>query len=637
MRYFIYIIISIISTYASNAQDCRQEIPKKAQHLFDDAILYYQRTQFSEATLNLEKAIKNFPEYVDALMMLGNLIEANDINRSIALYRKAISIDAGCTANMYVYLAEALRKDQQYEEALQYFKKAQQNTSTGPKQMKKIVKGLADCTYAITAIKNPVPFNPQNLGNTVNSIFDDYLPSLTVDESNLIFARTLFTEGEADNINEDIFMCRKKGELWENAFNIGQPVNTDYNEGAQTVSADGKYIFFTRCNSPDGAGSCDLYVTLFENTKWSKPYNLGPTINTKAWESQPCISSDGKTIYFCSTRAGGYGGSDIWKASYINGAWERPINLGKIINTEYDEKSPFIHPDNVTLYYNSEGHPGFGNLDFFVSRLIRDTIWTKPMNLGYPINSPQEERSIFVNARGNTAYISSDRSGGFGLQDIYAFELYPEAQPQIVSYIKGRVYDANSKAPLGADISLIDLQTGQKVMTTYSDNISGEYLVTLIGGRNYAYSVDKKNYLFSSENFELKNTSVTDPLILDIPLKPVNVGETVILRNIFFDSNSFSLLDESKFELNKLVALLKNNKTMKIEIIGHTDNVGSDSDNIKLSTNRAAAVVTYLQEHGIDFIRLSSKGMGETSPIADNETNEGRSKNRRTEFKVVGN
>lgn len=640
MKKIVFFIIFTLSASLSFGQLCKQDnIPSKAQKYYSEALEFHKRTQYPESRAACEKAVKAFPDYVDAHMFLGQLYEGSDIKTAIMHYEKAISIMPDCSPMMYVLIAEAYRKDQQFEKALENYKVFKDEKVSSLKWNTVMEKGKADCEFAIEAMKHPVNFEPKNLSANVNSKFDDYFPSLTIDESQIIFARTLFTEGEKDNVNEEIYLSNKAEAGWHEAFNIGAPVNTDDNEGAQTISPDGKFIFFTRCNSPGGMGSCDLYVTKYENGVWLAPANLGPDVNTPGWESQPCIASDGKTLYFTSVRRGGYGGADIYVTKYENKKWSKPVNLGKKINTPYDEKSPFIHPDGVTLYFNSDGHPGFGNLDFFVSqKMENDTTWQKPMNLGYPINTAYEERSIFLNGKGDLAYISSDRQGGYGLQDLYSFETYPGMRPQQVTYVKGHVLDAITKKSLSSEITLIDLESGDVISKTESDDKTGDFLIALPIGKDYMYSVDKKGYLFASENFNLKETqSIDKPYELEIPLKPIKLGESIILKNIFYESNSYVLKDVSKTELNKLAVLLKENSNMKIEISGYTDNVGSDNDNLKLSENRAKAVVQYLTQAGISSTRLTYKGFGEAQPIADNSTEEGRAMNRRTEFKVISN
>jgi outer membrane protein OmpA-like peptidoglycan-associated protein len=338
-----------------------------------------------------------------------------------------------------------------------------------------------------------------------------------------------------------------------------------------------------------------------------------------------------------SNRAGGQGGTDIWKCTKNEaGKWANLVNLGDSVNSPENEESPYIHPDNKTLYFSSEGWPGMGNKDLFLSRIKKDGKFSTPMNLGYPINTAESERDLIVSANAKTAYFSSERPGGNGGLDLYSFELYKEAQPQAVTYVKGKVFDKVTKIGLEAKFELIDLETGQMVMQATSMTGSGEFLVCLPINKNYLMNVSKNGYLFASENFSLKG--LTDNLKayeMNVPLTPIKAGEKVVLKNIFFETASFTLKEESKIELQKLKSFLILNAATTIEIGGHTDNVGDKKSNQILSENRAKAVYDYLIANEITKERLTFKGFGDTMPIDDNKTETGKANNRRTEFMIV--
>ena len=366
---------------------------------------------------------------------------------------------------------------------------------------------------------------------------------------------------------------------------------------------------------------------------------MGIRVNSSAWDSQPSISSDGKTLYFASSRSGGKGNMDIWKSTRDdNGIWTAPVNLGDSINTGRDEQSPFIHPDGKTLYFCSSGHPGMGSYDIFYSRMDDNGNWSTATNIGYPINSSDADGFLFVNAIGNKAYFSSEKFGGKGGLDIYSFDLYEAARPTAVTYMKGTVYDSKTKKRLQAKFELVDLSNSKTVAQSESDPLTGEFLVSLPSDRNYALNVSRDGYLFYSENFELKGDhSQLKPFMKDVYLQPIEAGSIVILKNIFFDFDKFDLKPESLIELNRLLDLLKKNPALKIEIGGHTDNKGTAEYNQKLSESRSRSVFDFLVNKGIDKSRLSYKGYGLTKPIDTNDTDEGRANNRRTEFKVVSN
>ncbi|HAP01074.1 MAG TPA: hypothetical protein DCQ93_04025, partial [Bacteroidetes bacterium] len=343
-----------------------------------------------------------------------------------------------------------------------------------------------------------------------------------------------------------------------------------------------------------------------------------------------------KTLYFASTRDGGFGGSDIWMTQKdSSGHWTNPVNVGKPINTYFDEQTPFIHPDGQTLYFSSYGHPGMGSADIFLSRKDANGKWSEPQNLGYPINTKDAEGSFYVSTDGKHAYFASDLKKQTDDYDLYYFNLPNELKPLPVNYLKGIITNAESGEKISADVQLIDLASGNVMNSFSSDPASGYYLISIPSGKNYALNVSKKGFLFHSENFSLADHNPSEPYELNIKLQPMKTGESVVLKNIFFETGSAELKKESTVELDKLISLLKENPTMKIEIGGHTDNVGSDNDNLALSENRAKSVYDYLIKVGVGAARLSFKGYGETKPIATNDTEEGRAQNRRTEFTVV--
>ncbi|HZI00665.1 MAG TPA: OmpA family protein, partial [Flavisolibacter sp.] len=353
------------------------------------------------------------------------------------------------------------------------------------------------------------------------------------------------------------------------------------------------------------------------------------------WESQPCLSPDKRSLYFASRRFGGFGGSDIYVSHLLpNGSWTDPENLGPEINTASDETSPFIHADNQTLYFSSNTLPGYGEADLFLVRKINDGKWGAPDNLGYPINTINEEGTIFVAADGKTAYYSSDRSDSRGGLDIYSFELRKDIRPFKTLWVKGKVFDKNTKAGLPSAVELIDLATKQVISKVQTDE-TGNYLITLPVGKDYAFNVNRRGYLFFSDNYSFKNTAPDSTYVKNIPLQPIEANAAIVLKNIFFDVNKFDLKSESQVELDKVIQLLQENPTVRIQIEGHTDNVGTAADNLKLSENRARSVVSYIAGKGIDAKRLIAKGFGTTKPVAENNNEENRAANRRTELKIV--
>jgi outer membrane protein OmpA-like peptidoglycan-associated protein len=444
------------------------------------------------------------------------------------------------------------------------------------------------------------------------------------------------------NRQEDLYQSRKIEGEWQEASPLTE-LNTPGNEAAHCLSPDGNTLVFTSCDRRDAYGSCDLYESHFINGKWTEPAIMGKEINTRFWDSQPSITSDGQVLYFSSKRPGGYGAKDIWfSVKDENGRWTKARNAGAVINTKGNEESPFIHPDNFTLYFMSDGHPGMGNSDLFVAYFDGDQ-WQKPRNLGYPINSEAEEGAIRVAADGKTAFFSTDRFSGASEPknlDIYSFTLPLEIQAQAVGYVKGRVINKENGSALSLELNLSDNTKGKLIRKIYSDN-EGSFLFPIPAGYSYNLWVDHPDYIYHSEHFEAGSEhDKAEALLLEIALIPVKSGEeeteAVILNNIFFDSGSAAIdLKKSYLELDNLTSFLKKNSGIHIEIRGHTDNVGKEEDNLLLSENRAKALYDYLVLNGIDSNRLEYMGFGESRPIADNSSEEGRKLNRRTEFIVL--
>ncbi|MBN3034078.1 MAG: PD40 domain-containing protein, partial [Bacteroidales bacterium] len=480
------------------------------------------------------------------------------------------------------------------------------------------------------------------LGENINSEYNEYFPCMTADGIFLLFTRLIPDERARTGNQEDFFISRFDGAVWMPAQPVGSPINTLHNEGAPTLSVDGNQLIFTACKGwngygpgREGYGRCDLFLSNRAGTSWSEPRNLGPPVNTSHWESQPSLASDGMTLYYVSNRSGGY---NIWRVGKDPaGLWGDPEMLGERINTPGDESSVFIHPDNRTLYFSSDGHPGMGGMDIFLSRKDTAGNWSDPVNLGYPINTRFDENSLMVSADGTKAFFASDREGGGGGLDIYSFNLYKEIRPVPVTYVKGRVYDKETGLHLQARFRLSDLGSGSLAAESVSNPSTGEFLVCLNTQRRYALNVDKDGYLFYSEHFNLTGENPReDPFLMNIPLQPVRSGERTILKNVFFETDSYELLYDSRAELNRLVEFMKTNPRIKIEISGYTDDTGESGYNQLLSENRARSVYGYLLEQGVPPERLSFAGFGENYPVDTNKTEEGRANNRRTEFKITG-
>ncbi|RYZ30703.1 MAG: tetratricopeptide repeat protein [Chitinophagaceae bacterium] len=636
-RIFVLLAFTLfLFPFLSSAQYDVTKVDRKAVAMYEKAMELIELSKYKDALAVLQQAAARDENYIDAyLSMAGIYGQLKDYAQSVTVYEKAFALDSASSSDADILLSYAvsLGGKGDFTKALQTTNKILAGTKLHPNTKKaaeyrqKSFQFAQD--YAKTHTSTNYVFTPKNLGDAINSPESEYFPSMPIDGKLMVYTRRL------NNMNEDFFGSEKEVTGWVNAMRLPGNINTPLNEGAQNISQDGEWLVFTGCNRQDGQGSCDLYISYKTPNGWSPAFNLGPFVNSDQWESQPCLSPDKRHLYFASRRFGGMGGSDIYVSNLLpSGKWSKPENMGPEINTAGDEYSPFIHADNSTLYFTSSGHQGYGNEDLFVSRKKADGKWSKPENLGYPINTIDHEGTIFIAADGKTAYYASDRSDSKGGLDIYSFELREDVRPVRTLWVKGKVFDKKTSAGLPSSVELIDLGTKQVISKVQTDE-TGNYLITLPVGRDYAFNVNRQGYLFYSDNYSLKNKPADSTYKKDIPLQPIEVDAAVVLRNLFFETNKYLIQPESEVELKKVVQFLQDNPTVKIQIEGHTDNVGTAADNQKLSDQRARATVNYLLEQGIMPQRLVAKGFGATKPVADNKTEEGRAQNRRTELKII--
>jgi outer membrane protein OmpA-like peptidoglycan-associated protein/tetratricopeptide (TPR) repeat protein len=612
------------------------KVNKKAGDIYARAYEDAQEEKYEAAIDKINNAIAIEPRFVDAfLSRAGIYANLKKYDFAVIDFEKGFQLDSVYTMTYLLPYSISLAGLGQFQKALdavnrflQYDKLNSQSIRAGNYR-----KGVYE--FAVNYEKKHPPnnyvFAPKNLGDSVNSTALEYYPSLTIDGKKLIFTRRV--SGDEDFYESDL-----AGGKWSLAQALGGKVNTTLNEGAQNISQDGEWIIFTGCNYPEGQGSCDLYISYKTKQGWSEAENLGSQVNTDFWESSPSFSPDKRDIYFSSNQSGGYGGKDIWVTHRTaNGKWGRPENLGPQVNTSGDESCSFMYADNQTLFFNSNGHPGYGLTDLFFSKKLNDSTWSEAENLGYPINTIDDEGSLIVAADGKTAYYASDRSDSKGGLDLYSFQLRADIQPPKTLWVKGQVYDAKTKNGLPSSVELTDINSRQLISKVQTDE-DGNYLTTLTVGKEYAFNVNRKGYLFFSENYNLNDLSIDSVTRANIPLQPIEPGAVIVLKNIFFDSKKTELKPESMVELNKVIQFMNDNPKLKILIIGHTDNVGKPAENLLLSNGRALSVINYLlASREITRDRLQSKGLGATQPIADNATEQGKALNRRTELSVISN
>ena len=633
---------------------------KKAIKLYEKAIECYQdisplsgRGNLKGAEEYLLKSLAKDSTFSEAYILLSQVkVKMGDINSAIFYKEKMMTANPIIPLVEYFYLAGMHMAIGSYEKCLKNAVRYKNSPLADKRYIRRIDKMIENCEFAIEAIKNPVDFDPINLGSSINSELPEYFPSITADDSTFLFTRRVNDLSAPGGRQEEIFVSKKTpNNNWSNSSLVSNAINSKYNEGAPTFSPDGQYIIFVGCETGakgdyeygddrKGYGSCDLFYSQNNGTNWSKPVNLGSKINTKHWETQPSFSSDGKTLYFIrgmtyDRQRRNPDNQDIYVTTISeDGQWTKPEKLPPNINSPHREESVQIHPDGKTLYFSSNGHPGMGGMDLYMSRKLDDNTWSDPINLGYPLNTFKNDISILISPKGDKGYFSSDREGGYGDLDLYSFNVDKKFKPLPITFIKGKIIDAESKLPLFAFFQLTDLKKGNIISQMQSKLENGEFLITVPKNIDFALHAEKEGYMFYSRNIYRDNLSLSKDGFLIIELEKVKPG-TFILENIFFEKSKSSLKKSSLVELNKVLKLMQINPDLKIQISGHTDSDGDDDFNLELSINRAKSVVNWLIENSIDKNRLSFKGYGETRPIEENNSIANKAKNRRTELTII--
>ena len=547
----------------------------------------------------------------------------------------------------YKILGDAYHFHSKFEKAIQCYENYRREMLfykiNDAVNLKDADRKIAMCQIAKKLVASPVRVKIENMGKALNSPYADYSPVLTADQSTMIFTsrRAGSTGGQTydgGRFYEDIYISHYADKVWSVAENIGAPINTDGNEASVGISPDGQEILIYKDDNGDG----NIYSTTLNGDVWSTPVKLNSNINSKYWEPSAFISADGSAIYFSSNRPGGFGGRDIYVSQKTEqGDWGKAVNMGALINTAYDEDSPFIHPDGITLFFSSNGNKTMGGFDIFYSSLSDDgSKWMEPVNVGYPINSPDDDIFYVVSPDKTKAYYSSFKEGGYGEKDNYMITFLDQKKAPL-TLVKGLVKDRSNAVPKNVVITVTDNET-EKVVGVYKPNTkTGQYMFILTPGKNYNISYEAEGFLFYSENrYIAKNTNYNE-LYKVIELPPVIVGSKIALNNIFFDFDKATLRKTSNVELKNIFNLLTKYPNMVIEIGAYTDSKGTNAYNEKLSKDRADAVVNFLIEKGIVKDRLVANSYGETMPAAPNEnadgsdSPEGRQLNRRVELKIL--
>jgi len=634
-RQLIICCAFLLLSTLSFAQTPPQSNNPKALKKYNEALVALEDNRSADGIALLGNALQIDSNFIDAYLSLaGALGNTKQYKKAVTVYERARLKDSIYFIPYLLPYSINLAGLGQFEEALAAINQFVTLDGLSGRSLKAAQYRIKTFEFAVSGPQKnknaSYVFAPKNLGDSVNSRFSEYYPSVTVTDDALVFTR------RTGNAREDFMLS---GIPHKDSFNKAAPLDGDINleprKGAITVSQDGDWLFFAADIAGAGIGGFDIYKSVYTPTGWSEQENLGDSINTDFWESSPAISPDKRALYFSSTRPGGYGGADLY-VSYLkpNGRWTEAANMGPSVNTAGDELAPFIHADNQTLYFTSDGLPGYGGSDLFVLKKLSNGKWGTPENMGYPINTIENEGSLAVAADGYTAYYASDREDSRGGLDIYSFTLPAHARPYKTIYVKGNITDLLTKKGLPANLELTDNATGTIINKVQTDEL-GHYFITLPEGKDYTFTVNRKGYLFYSSAYALSGAAPDSTYIKNIALEPIKLASNFVFTQVLFDNNSYALLPASLPELNKLVQILEENPGMHIQISGHTDNIGKAADNLTLSTSRAKAIVQYVSSKGIATERLTYKGFGSTEPIATNETAAGRALNRRTSFTIT--
>lgn len=605
----------------------------KALKLVEEGKKQLEKQKPEQAIKSFESAISLDPSYREAYLELYQIhLNQNNISKAAqTLEQAAKSVSSGKPSILFS-LAQLEMSHGIYAEAAKHYSDYLALNSKDSLTRKKAELMLIKANYAIEHIKDSLPVEFKSLNHLINTKVPEYLPSLDAAASTLVFTRRT-------NSQEDLYISHLIKGDWSTPE--AWPRNSANNEGAHVISADGKTIVFTGCGWEDSYGGCDLYISELKLGRWTTPRNIGPAINSRAWESQPSLSANGRSLYFVSDRPGGVGGYDIWKSIKLRNGWSRPTNLGPHVNTGWDEFSPFLHADDISLYFRSDGRPGYGLQDLYLSKKTLNGDWNEAINLGYPLNNYADQGALVVTLDGTTAYFTKQEisaSNQLIQSDIVRFNLPALIRANPCIYIEGKVEEKHTNQVLAnVPITIAGGINLNRKDTVYSDS-EGNFLLVVPAEQTYQVHVQWNGYnLYSDRIFADHHLQELDTLRHIIKLEKLESSDTIptqpiILRNVLFALNSANLLTESYHELDALADLLKTQPELKVSIHGHTDSTGNAEVNLNLSRQRAQSVYQYLITKGIVEQRLSYQGFGAGRPIKENSSEEGRQQNRRVEF-----
>ena len=635
----ITMLLFIINGVGAQAYIKLSSNNKKALKWYHQAEDLFKARDNENALVYLEKAVDKDEGFIEAWLLEGDVLtELKLNNQAISAYENAIAIDPDFFPPVWYFLGELYYESGLYDKsvkALEYFLE-QKGISANQKNI--ALEQLRIAEEALRIKSNPVSVDVACLDTCVNSPVDEYINFVEAGNNRLIFTRkdSVGQTGRAGAMYQERFYYSDKNDsLWSASKFWPVRWAEELNAGGMSLTADGFEMYFTGCGWPGSIGGCDIYHSKYRFGAWQSPVNLGQRVNSSAWDSQPYVSSDGRMLLFSSSRPGGMGGSDIWMSVKLkNGTWSKPVNLGESINTKGNEMAPFLYADNKTLLFSSDGWPGLGKQDIFISRKNDAGLWNKAVNVGFPVNSKDAEINMIYSLDGKHAWLSSDRNGESF--DIFQLPVYNEIKPDKIFYFEGKVLDAENLKPVESKVMLTDEVTGVTLVTKNSQPEDGSFLVVLKPGMSYGFNIVAPGYLFYSEKITPGDSlSMAEKLNKDFLLVPVKKGNAVVLKNLYFDVDSSQLKPSSYAELKKLALFLTVNPDVKIEIAGHTDDSGDAAYNMELSKLRAKSVYDYLIKKRIDPERITYKGYGNTQPVVDNATSAGKAQNRRVVIVIL--
>ncbi|MBN2236310.1 MAG: OmpA family protein, partial [Bacteroidales bacterium] len=629
------------------SQSCDFTPDKRAKSQYSQAMLYLSKGQISPASSALSELIQNYPLFAKAYLSYGILILQDyysETSQAERYFNKALEICSDSSHLAYLYLGKIHFGQHNFVktiEDLEHFLAKPELVNR--KDLNEAENYLAYAKTSAELIAKPVPFEPKKVAG-ISSQYDEYLPIISPDNEFALYTRrssVILERGfntEYTQVEKFTYSLRNKDGSFDAGTPMPFPFNQTPNEGAPTLTIDNNDLYYTLCTLDPKTNylNCDLMHSHFNGKRWSEPSSLGNNINGKnTWESQPSINAAGNILYFSSNREGGFGGYDLYKIEKLpNGKWSDPINLGEKINTSGHEKSPFIHSDSQTLYFSSDGISGLGGFDIFYTRINSLGQFDTPKNIGYPINSFEDDLGFFVSTDGFYGYYASNRFDENRSWNLYHFPLYERAKPQKVLFIKGEVKNESNQHPIRAKVEIKNLNN-RTIKEIPVDSVSGKYVAVLLFKSDQLLTVRKEGFVYESKYIGSNDSTFARPSIVDLQIKPIEVGQSYKINDVYFDFNSADLTNNSFKVIQEFADFLQTNLNLQIEIQGHTDAIGSDQANMELSEQRAATVYTTLIDLGISASRLTYKGFGEQVPITSNETEEGRSQNRRTVFLIV--